>query len=161
MIFQHTTDQVLSNEKTQTRRIVKAGEYLLNGMVMTADGRIKWRVGYDYAVQRGRGQKAVARIIITDIRKEFLPFISDSDVVKEGFVDRAAFFQAWHKMHESEDHQVWVITFKLIQASVKVADIPCLGCGAPMTSYKLDFCYDCTMEQFFEADHLVESGGGQ
>lgn len=156
MIFQHTTNQVLSNEKTQTRRIVKAGEYLLNGMVMTADGRVKWRTGYDYAVQRGRGQRSVARIIITDIRKEYIWEIlkSPEDVAAEGFQSWGGFMATWEQIHGRADQDVWVITFKLIQASVKAADKPCLGCGAPMASYKLDFCYDCTMEQF-EADHLT------
>jgi len=92
MIFQHTIDAVLSGEKTQTRRLVKAmdstsGLYDRDGYctAMTDGSRIgvvyryekdgkfidfrrKWWPGNTYAVQPGRGKKGIARIRITGIR---------------------------------------------------------------------------------------------
>lgn len=52
--------KILTGEKTQTRRPIKAGEKLVerDGLktVLTAGGRIKIQVGRDYAVQFGYGK---------------------------------------------------------------------------------------------------------
>jgi hypothetical protein len=81
MIF-HQLNEIVTGDKTQTRRIVKPGEayayrYLgskiehINSFsaaycpkmptsmitkVFTPTGRVKWQVGKDYAVQPGRGE---------------------------------------------------------------------------------------------------------
>lgn len=93
MIFKNP-EQVLDGTKTQTRRPVKPGEVgvirpankpLEFASVMAGYGlRIKWQVGNDYAVQPGRGKKAVGRIRITKIRRERLQEISAADVYAEG-----------------------------------------------------------------------------
>jgi hypothetical protein len=70
MLFQHTWRDVITDRKTQTRRLVKPNEWL--GRYMTdkhphwyhcvmrgIDGPIKWAVGKTYAVQPGRGLPAI------------------------------------------------------------------------------------------------------
>jgi len=66
-------EKILSGEKTQTRRLVKEGEYEINlfpsnkiGQVIKARKNnvkkysgVKWQIGKDYAVQSGRGKKGL------------------------------------------------------------------------------------------------------
>lgn len=98
---------IAEGRKTQTRRVCKQGEELrymlwynphrlkgaeyLHGsyqraVVYTASGRIKWLLEQEYAVQPGRGKPAVARIRITDIRREHLQDISNDDAYEEGVI---------------------------------------------------------------------------
>ena len=75
----------------------------LNGDVCVepdAQEQVKYEVGRKYAVQPGRGQKAVARIQITDIRREDVRDISDADVKAEGFADKKEFLLVWASMHD-------------------------------------------------------------
>lgn len=150
MIFQHTLEQVLSGQKTQTRRLVGPGEDLI--VVQEAKAviqvhqrghyksiRTKWQTGSVYAVQSGRGKKAVARIRITDLRRQRLQQIGWMDAIAEGFTDprRAAirldpnhpkspvaqFRAVWEQIHRGypnrwEDNpEVWAITFELVDES--------------------------------------------
>jgi len=128
MIFQHTWEKVLSGQKTQTRRIVKAGDYAKYQFLLIAfiaDGQLsdetrshknpiefierdrkviystdKTYAAKTYAVQPARGQKAVGRIRITSIRREDVRNVSDEDVKAEGFDDPAFFFETWCSMHD-------------------------------------------------------------
>jgi len=57
---------ILSNNKQQTRRLVKEGEYLDEALddyrikvVYTKNGKPKWREFKDYSVQPGRGKKGL------------------------------------------------------------------------------------------------------
>lgn len=60
-------EQVLRNEKTQTRRLVEEGDYTwMNPLVfppkiteVCSSDRTRWTVGKTYAVQPGRGQPAI------------------------------------------------------------------------------------------------------
>lgn len=121
MIFQHTIDAVLSGRKTQTRRIVKPGDFYdghdeyvnENGItVVQFPGVYRWNknndggsrtvyaVGQTYAAQPGRGKASVARIRVLDIRRGDARQISDEDVVAEGFKDRNEFLHTWVGMHD-------------------------------------------------------------
>jgi len=117
MIFKQW-QQVLDGTKTQTRRVVKYSEWAENShgyevphpifgldqidTVYTAGGRGKWQVGRTYAVQPGRGKKAVGRIRMMKIRRERLQEITQEDALAEGIGHRSyptekppAYPQAW------------------------------------------------------------------
>lgn len=60
MIFQHTWEHVLNGTKTQTRRIVKPNErQVATEFAVVTDDRAVYEVGKTYAVQPGRGKRAV------------------------------------------------------------------------------------------------------
>lgn len=107
MIFQHTYELVLRCKKTQTRRIVKPYHRLLTKSNGTSwvdiqgkdyDRRL-YVIGNTYAVQPGRGKKAVARIEITGIRQEDVRHISCEDAKAEGFEHPFEFLCKWSEMH--------------------------------------------------------------
>lgn len=132
MIFKET-HHLIPDRKWQTRRPVKPGEYAIMSIadptkifsVIGANGRLKWQVGKDYAVQPGRGKKSIGRTppIVTIRRERLLP-ISVDDLVAEGcpFImedERMLdwFLELWNslyrKPHGSEDDpDVWVLIFE-------------------------------------------------
>jgi hypothetical protein len=156
MIFQATLDKVLSGEKTQTRRVVKSGEDIYpenrswrgNGEYYTQPtevynfltNRVKYQVGKTYAIQPGRGKKAVGRIRITAIRRENLQDITEEDARAEGIDEhyfdhapnykanlrpgwfyRAAYADLWDRLYEhfpekqmGANPEVWVIEFERV-----------------------------------------------
>jgi len=124
MIFAHTLENVLASKKTQTRRLVKPGETLhcvrtLLGDVATVHipGKRKiYEVGKAYAVQPGRGKKAVAYIQITGLRKERVQDVTRKDARAEGFRSRREFLETWQQIHGKKadlSAEVWVICFEL------------------------------------------------
>lgn len=76
---------VLDGTKTQTRR--------------RSD---RYRPGRTYAVQPGRGKRAIGRIRVLDVRPERLMDITEDDARAEGFKTQGAmsardqFLQYWH-----------------------------------------------------------------
>lgn len=129
MIFAHTLDKVLSGEKSQTRRIAKLSEELYKGeeiyVCITGKRRI-YQVGKSYAAQPNRGQKAVARVEITNIRREQIIDITEEDAWAEGFASRQDFFAVWKIIHGSKAnlHQdVWVLEFKLLLPYFSAGDL--------------------------------------
>ena len=59
MIFKQI-DEILSGQKTQTRRVVKPGEGMYEAsLALTAAGNVKWAVGKTYAVVPKRGKPSV------------------------------------------------------------------------------------------------------
>lgn len=131
MIFKQA-QQVLDGTKTQTRRPVKAGDFhdikLPDGSFYAVtrgpDRRMKWKIFKTYAVQPGRGKKAVGRIRITKIRWERLREISFPDIKAEGVprepLQRFAFEQLWNSLYRKpyrwEDNpEVWVLEFEPVK----------------------------------------------
>mgnify|MGYP001191782727 CR=1 FL=1 len=120
MIFAHTIDKVLCGHKSQTRRLVKPNENLIvqNGIYrVVTDTRTVYQVGKTYAVQPGRGKKSVARILITNIRRERVDFINHLDALAEGFTSREEFLATWKVIHGSKcslSCEVWVLEFEIL-----------------------------------------------
>ena len=147
MIFHETHEKVMDGTKTQTRRLVKDGDFSLEWPMMCvfsgAKGkRLRFRESQTYAVQPGRGKKAVGRIGIIKIRKEPLQEISEDDCRAEGILvppthGRFAchidgvesryimpspipyFAELWNSIHPKgkrweDSPEVWVLEFELV-----------------------------------------------
>lgn len=152
MIFQHTWEKVLSGEKVQTRRLMKPSHFVWFGddsitrarheVVAVKDENNKcrdmYRVGKTYAVQPGRGQKAVGRIRLLNIDLHDVRNMASADVKAEGFTSFYEFMSTWCAMHDKEmtlptehtnwslqqhlhkhgqrdRYQAWVLTFELVE----------------------------------------------
>ena len=140
MIFKDKLCQkVLDGTKTQTRRLMKDGEYVFvkpTGEVVEvcdSNNRLKWHVGNSYAVQPGRGKHAVGRILLKGIRRESVQSISEADAIAEGVSKlyyrlsqwqpneaTLSFKQLWNNIHPKgkrwEDNpDVWVLDFELVK----------------------------------------------
>jgi len=61
MIFQHTWEKIANGQKTQTRRLAKAGERLSGTgyAVLNKAGRERWSIGGIYSVQPAHGKPAI------------------------------------------------------------------------------------------------------
>ena len=141
MIFKQW-QQVLDGTKTQTRRPCYTGapwydapwrgnlKSLVTPTVVsinmrTGKSRTRWEEGKTYAVQPGRGKKAVGRIRITKIRRERLQEIKPEEFRREGLISGAPimvlfFIELWdgiyHKPYRWEDNpEVWVLDFDLVE----------------------------------------------
>ncbi|MFQ3567608.1 MAG: ASCH domain-containing protein [Aggregatilineales bacterium] len=117
MIFAYTLQQVLSGDKRQTRRLIKPGQQLAeDGRAILNGQRAVYQVGRTYAVQPSGRQKAVARIVLTGLRKERVSAISEADARAEGFPSREAFLAMWRVIHGEDadlNCDVWVFEFEL------------------------------------------------
>lgn len=116
MIFAYTLEQVISGQKSQTRRLAKPDEVLHDQSRVMKGKRVLYEVGRSYAVQPNRGKKSVARIVLTGLKKEPVSKISDADAQAEGYKTRAEFLTAWRTIHGKNadlNAEVWVLAFKL------------------------------------------------
>ena len=139
MIFSNgLDDKVRDGTKTQTRRLVKETDEILDWTAkpwMTTtifrNNRILWETWQSektYAIQSGRGKKGNGRFRITKIRKETLQSITEADAKAEGvpkivrttsawFRNEAtvSFQQLWNSIHKKpgdrwdSNPEVWVL----------------------------------------------------
>jgi hypothetical protein len=92
---------ILDLIKTQTRRPFKPGDRysaILQGvlrMTKSNQERLQWKVGNRYAIQPGRGKKAVGYLELTNIRFEDVREISLEDAIAEGFETPLDFLAVW------------------------------------------------------------------
>jgi hypothetical protein len=102
-------EKVMAGEKTVTRRLV------------SDNPRSPWwvegcgvKVGKSYAVCSGRGRHAIGRVVVTDVRQEFLGAVNDPEARREGFDTRHSFVRAWRAINGDfrELARVWRIEFK-------------------------------------------------
>lgn len=117
MIFAHTHQQVISGQKSQTRRIIKYGE-TFDGERIVKNGRCMYQVGKTYAVQPNRGKKAIARIRLKQLRRETVQDITTHDAHAEGFDSVDSFLETWQRIHGKKtnlNREVWVFEFELLQ----------------------------------------------
>jgi len=109
---------IVAGRKTQTRR-------------RRHDQTCRYAPGRTYAVQRGRGAPAIARIEIVSIEPQTLGEITFAEARREGFRTRNEFFEYWRRLYSHRadcwecdaselaaadlDAPVWVITFALAE----------------------------------------------
>ena len=141
MIFKEKLCQkILDGTKTQTRRLIKEGDFEIDcpiscvfRHIKSGGSRLIWRENQTYAVQPGRGKKAIGRIGIIKIRKERLQDITIEDVKAEGVAPytlargvlaedqpdpRWKFIELWNSIYPKDnrwedDPEVWVLEFEL------------------------------------------------
>lgn len=140
MIFKQI-HEIVSGQKTQTRRVVKPGEearYFPWGeieWVGSSNGKAKWRLWNDYAVVPKRGARTYIheghplRIVITGIRQERLHDITEEDAQAEGVRDCAEYKRLWRSINKTrgtrwdDNPLVWVIEFCIADHIVATASM--------------------------------------
>lgn len=133
MIFQHTVQNVLNEQKTQTRRVIKTEDSAIRGYrnqihAVEVNGRLKWEVGRTYAVQTARTEPSIARIQIIKLNSQYVKYISTADAIAEGFSNRQEFLDTWQQIHgeNSMDLRVWIVQFKLVTIEARQFPVPSL-----------------------------------
>lgn len=115
MIFQHTHDWIFGvspatgQPKTQTRRIVKPGQKLVQhiaedgsdmAVVISSSGKRLRYVGQVVAVQPGRTMKGDGHVRILEIQQQDVRNITNDDARAEGFYHALDFLITWCGMHD-------------------------------------------------------------
>lgn len=128
MIFKQV-QEIKDRRKTQTRRVVKNGEWAMSetqmgirilDAVCSADGRIKHMVGRSYAIVPKRGAASVGRIVINRIDQERLQDITEADARAEGVGSVAEYQTLWETINKTpgtrwdDNPLVWVYSFSYI-----------------------------------------------
>jgi hypothetical protein len=111
MIFQHTGQKVLTEDKWLTSRLCQFDE---RGFLLPC----RYKAGKTYAVQPGRGKAAVGRILIKKIEyREQAKTISEPEALAEGFDSVTAYYSAFEKAHGKAAllQPVWRIWFNLVR----------------------------------------------
>ncbi len=104
MIFRpDLVEKILAGEKTETRRWLDPNR------------ECRYRAGRSYAVQPGRGRRAVGRIRIKEVYPSTLWHVDEDVARREGFGSREAFEKYWRGLHGwwNPGVWVWVIRFEL------------------------------------------------
>ena len=129
MLFKpYLAEAILQGKKTQTRRLPTTNGAVLydNDNTIIAvyqNGRLRWKVGRTYAIQPGRGKKAIGRLHLLGIRQEPLQAINWRDARNEGLADAnptKAFVSLWNDINPTpgtcwqDNPEVFVLTFELI-----------------------------------------------
>jgi hypothetical protein len=120
-------EAILAGRKTHTRRPAKGGEALVMSSsfcvykdYFSDTARLKWEVGRTYAVQPGRGKRAVARFLLKNLRQEVVSHITEEDAIAEGFDNREEFFAKWRELYDGTEFDlkhnpnVWVLEFEVV-----------------------------------------------
>jgi hypothetical protein len=102
---------ILEGRKTVTRR-PRTGRTVGNRW---QNDPCRYREHRTYALQPGRGQRAIARIRILSVRPEALHELTDDEVRREGFASRGEFEQTWLSIYGRSNYldPVWRIEFEL------------------------------------------------
>lgn len=107
--------KVAAGEKTVTRR-PRTGENpsgLPGGWV---DTPCRYKSGKTYAVQPGRGKKAIGRIRVLSVRAELMTDLDDDEARLEGFKNTREFTAKWLEIYGKGSWLdiVWRIEFTLV-----------------------------------------------
>lgn len=145
MLFtKENAQKVMDGIKTQTRRPGQEGDKAIrdesgNIQVVLRNGRKKWQVGHIYSVQPGQGKVGQGFILIKQIRRERVNYISGKDARAEGIVKDKnngfwlpggyddddtgpifAFRDLWNSIYSGgmafdTGPMVWALTFELVE----------------------------------------------
>ena len=137
MLFKpHLAEAILQSKKTQTRRLRKLTHsavllnsrhiiavYTNNMAATSRNNRLLWRIGNTYAIQPGRGKKAIGRFRLLSIQQQPLQAITAEDARAEGLADYAnptkGFVRLWNSINTKpgtrwqHNPEVFVLTFEL------------------------------------------------
>lgn len=130
MLFKpYLAEAILQGKKTQTRRLPTGTNtaMLYNNYTtlisVYQNRRLRWRIGNTYAIQPGRGKKAIGRFRLLNVHLEPLQAITSADARAEG-LDYACpikpFARLWNDIHTApgtrwkDNPQVFVLTFELV-----------------------------------------------
>jgi len=117
MIFSRTIDLVLAGKKDCTTRLQYFGDvFVPNVVVKRSNGKVRWRVGGIYAVQRERCHSSEGSIRIDRIEPVVDPLNVSLEVARaEGFDSVSEYQKVWRSLHKSEPIQLcWRLWFTLI-----------------------------------------------
>lgn len=108
--------KILRGEKTETRRLKKPGDRLVNGRTVYRNGRVQWELGRTYAICPGRGKRAVGRIRLTCISEEIVGAIREECAIQEGFRSRDEFLAVFAAINgaKHESSLCYALTFELV-----------------------------------------------
>ena len=102
-------EAILAGRKTRTTRL-------------TRERYCFYRVGHDYAICSGRGERQIARVLVTGIMycENYQVASALPDHAKrEGFASADAFCERWEKMYAKDEGRregpVWVIDFERVK----------------------------------------------
>lgn len=115
MIFKRELiEKILAGEKTVTRRPVRYG----NPTRPLSPYPCRYKVGRTYAIQPGRGKKAVGRIRILSVELQPLSRISGrGEAQREGFAHAVDFLSYWAQLYNKRPgpwEMVHRIEFELV-----------------------------------------------
>lgn len=106
--------------KPDLAALILAGEKTVTRRGTSENPRSPWwfeecaiKPGRDYAVCPGRGEFAVARVLVTKVTRGPLGRLTDREARREGFRNSALFERAWWELHGSYEplRVVWRIAF--------------------------------------------------
>lgn len=106
-------EKVLNGSKTQTRRPVKLASTSAAPDVKPCP----YKVGQTYAVQPGRGQHALGRILVKKVDRVAVCVISTTDAIAEGFGSGVEFMDRWRAMYGDTTGECWRIEFELVEGA--------------------------------------------
>lgn len=128
MLFKpYLAEAIIRGEKTQTRRLLPpsgCATVLRDGTITEVyrNHRLLWEVRKTYAIQPGRGKKAIARFHLLTIRLQPLQAITAADATAEGLAHPnpiQAFARLWNDIHSApgtrwqDNPNVLALTFEL------------------------------------------------
>ena len=91
-------DLILARKKTVTRRPTKWG-----GWCGCSEMPCRYEVGKTYAIQPGRGKKAVGRMLVLSVKRQKLGRLPMSEARAEGFINSHLFVSRWIDLYGKYD----------------------------------------------------------
>lgn len=118
MIFSpDLAEKVVAGQKTVTRR-PRTGSNPSGKPGGWSDDPCRYKPGQSYAVQPGRGKKAIGRIRVLSVRPETMTQLDDDEARLEGFANTSEFVAKWLATYGKGSWLdiVWRIEFEVCDA---------------------------------------------